>query len=378
MNLIERKSCAISGKNDLEHLYSFHQFPVFMGCLHQALEADIKEDMSWWISRDSGLIQLNKLLPLDVLYPESHGSGAVGALWNKHHKEFAKFLHKKSPSAVLELGGAHGILAKEFEQFATIPWTILEPNPSPIKGSNARFIKGFFDEKFNYDDAFDTITHSHLFEHIYDPDQFMNQLSAFMDEGKHLVFSLPNMQVMLERKYTNCINFEHTILLTEPYVEFLLAKYGFKLVSKEYFMDDHSIFYAAIRDNSVTPINLPDDLYEKNKKLYLDYILYHKNLISELNKQMEQMEQPIYLFGAHVFAQYLVAFGLDTNRIISLLDNDSQKHGKRLYGTQLQVQSPSVLKNVEHPAVILKAGVYNQEIKEDILKNINEFVVFLE
>jgi FlaA1/EpsC-like NDP-sugar epimerase len=206
----------------------------------------------------------------------------------------------------------------------------------------------------------------------------MHHLAGFMDEGKHLVFSLPNMQVMLERKYNNCINFEHTVFLTEPYVEFLLAKHGFRLVTKEYFMDDHSIFYAAVRDSSVQPTELPHGLYEKNKHLYMDYVSYYEKLIQELNRKMSESSQPIYMFGAHVFAQYLIAFGLNTDRIVSLLDNDPNKQGKRLYGTRLMVQSPKVLSDVEHPAVILKAGVYNQEIKSDILNNINASTVFLE
>ena len=378
MKLIERTHCVISGNNDLEPLYSFPKFPVFMGCLDQPESDDLKQNMNWWISRSSGLIQLNPLLPLDVLYPESHGAGAVGALWDKHHKAFAKFLNRISPSAVLEVGGAHGILTKEYQQFGKISWTILEPNPSPVDGCDARFIKGFFDEKFKFDEPVDTVVHSHVFEHIYEPDQFMIHLSGFISAGNHLVFSLPNMQVMLERKYTNCINFEHTIFLTEPYIEFLLAKHGFKLQAKEYFMDDHSIFYAAIRDASIKPHALPLGLYEKNKKLYSDYVSYHDELIQDLNLRMRETTQPVYLFGAHVFAQYLIAFGLDTSRIVSLLDNDSKKQGKRLYGTNLMVQSPSVLREVKNPIVILKAGVYNQEIKDDILSNINSAVTFLE
>jgi hypothetical protein len=378
MSLIERSHCVITGKGDLEHLYSFSNFPVFMGCLDQPATDDIKEDMNWWISRGTGLIQLNRLLPLEVLYPESHGSGSVGALWGKHHKAFATFLNQMAPSSILEVGGAHGVLAKEYQRFRKIPWTILEPNPSPVEGCKASFIKGFFDDKFSYGEAFDTVVHSHVFEHIYEPDQFMRHLAGFMGEGKHLVFSLPNMQVMLERKYTNCINFEHTVFLTEPYVEFLLAKHGFRLLTKEYFMDDHSIFYAAVRDPSVKPLELPHGLYEKNKQLYMDYVHYHEELIKDLNRKISDSTQPVYLFGAHVFAQYLIAFGLDTSRIVSLLDNDPKKQGKRLYGTSLMVQSPKVLRDVVNPFVILKAGVYNQEIKADILNNINASTTFLE
>jgi hypothetical protein len=317
------------------------------------------------------------LIPLDILYQAQH-AGAVGKIWKEHHRKFSNFLSKNKPSSVLEIGGAHGILSKEYKKYGEIPWTILEPNPAPIVGCDAKFIKGFFDDKFSYDEYTDTVVHSHVFEHIYEPNQFMHHLASFIDEGKKLVFSLPNMQVMLERKYTNCINFEHTIFLTEPYVEYLLAKHGFKLLNKEYFMDNHSIFYAASRDSNVKPVELPSELYEKNKILYNNYITYYQDFISDINRKIFNIEVPIYLFGAHVFAQYLIVSGLDVCKIISLLDNDPAKQGKRLYGTNLMVQSPKALRDVSNPIVILKAGVYNTEIKKDILENINSTVTFIE
>jgi hypothetical protein len=376
MKLIERDQCAVTGGFDLEPLYDFPNFPVFMGCLSQPEDMDLKQNMSWCISRDSGLIQLKKLLPLDILYPESHGAGAVGAMWEKHHRAFASFVNRVDPSAILEIGGAHGILERQYHQFGEIPWTILEPNPSPVEGCNARFIKGFFDENFNYSEEFDAVVHSHVFEHIYKPNEFMKHLSGFMKKGKKLVFSLPNMQVMLDRRYTNCLNFEHTVFLTEPYVEYLLAKHGFKLINKEYFMEDHSIFYSAVRDLEVKSIQLPDGLYDNNKKLFMDYVDYYKVLIADLNQKMRKSTQPIYLFGAHVFAQYLLEMGLNTAKIVCLLDNDPKKQGLRLYGTRLNVASPKCLSAVKSPIVILNAGTYNQEIKNDIQKNINESTIF--
>ncbi len=350
-----------------------------MGCVDSPASQDFAADMCWSISRKSGLIQLTKLIPLDILYSESHGSGDVGRLWDFHHKAFANFIAENAtPQSVLEIGGAHGRLCKEYMQLKNIPWAIIEPNPIPVQGCSARFIKGFFDENFRYSELFDTVIHSHVFEHIYKPDDFMNHLSNFMRVGQKLVFSLPNMHVMLEKKYTNCINFEHTVFLTEPYVDYLLAKHGYKLVAKEYFMDDHSIFYSVVRNAEVKPIPLSNDLYGKNKKLYMDYVEYHKTLIADLNQNILQTTQPIYLFGAHVFAQYLIEMGLNTAKIVSLLDNDPKKQGRRLYGTTLKVVSPKVLSDVSNPIVILKAGVYNNEIKKEILENINKSTKFLE
>ncbi len=378
MQFIERQRCAVTGSEDVEHLYTFKQFPVFMGCVKHPPSEDLYADMDWWISKSSGLIQLRKLLPLEVLYPEAHGAGAIGAMWEKHHRTFAQFIHQYQPNCVLEVGGASGILAREYQQLAQIEWTIVEPNPAPVAGCNANYIKGFFDETFSYAGKPDTIVHAHLWEHIYEPDVFMQHLSGFIKDGQRLIFALPNMQVWLERCYTNCMDFEHTIFLTEPYVEYMLAKHGFVIEKKELFMPDHSIFYSAIKTGEKRHINLPGDLYERNKATYLAYVAYHEKLIAELNEHLQHTTKPTFLFGAHIFAQSLIGFGLDQSRLVSLLDNDPNKQGRRLYGTSLMVQGPAVLREIESPCVVLKTGVYNKEIKEQILGSINPNVEFLE
>lgn len=378
MDLIERKNDVITGGASLEDLHTLPNFPVFMGSVEHDRSDDLTADMSWSISRDSGLIQLKNLLPLDVLYQAQTTTSAVGALWMKHHREFAAFIRDYAPKAVLELGGAHGILSVEYHKYQDIPWAIIEPNPAPADGCKARFIKGFFDSKFSLAEPVDTVIHSHVFEHLYEPAEFMRHLSEFVRGGQYMIFSIPHLSAWLAKMYTNCINFEHSVFLTEPYVEYLLAKFGFRILKKRYVMDGHSIFYATIRDPSVKPIMLSPALYTENKALYMNFVRYHEGLTKELNAKVKVYDGPVHLFGAHVFAQYLIAFGLDTSKIVSLLDNDKNKQGKRLYGTGLKVQAPAVLQTELKPAVILKAGIYNDEIKADILGNINRQVVFFE
>jgi hypothetical protein len=185
------------------------------------------------------------------------------------------------------------------------------------------------------------------------------------------------MEVMLRNKYTNCINFEHTIYLTEPYVEFFLQKYGFKLVEKQYFKKDHSIFYCAKKTSDVITPQLPEHLYDINRNTFQKYIAAHLEDVKRLNTVINAANKPVYLFGAHVFSQYLISFGLDTSKIICLLDNDLKKENKRLYGTSLISKSPKILKDAPESLVILRAGVYNEEIKNDILNNINSSIIFI-
>ena len=378
VKLTTRLRCAVTLEQDLEPLYSFPRFPVFMGCVDQPEAADLREDMNWYISRGSGLIQLKDLIPLEVLYQNSHGAGAVGALWERHHRALARFLRHVAPAAVLEIGGAHGILAREFRRESRIPWTILEPNPVDTESSDVRFIPRFFDDTFELGSDIDTVVYSHVFEHIFDPDWFVRRLSQCVESGKHVVFSIPNLGRMLELKFTNFLNFEHTILLTEPYVELLLGRHGFRVVEREYFLSDHSIFYAAVRDPSAQGCALPEGLFERNRNLFEEYVHYHIGLVKELNQKLAESTAPAFLFGAHVFSQYLIAFGLDTRRIDCLLDNDPKKWTKRLYGTGLRVDSPRCLSGLKDPVVVLRAGVFNREIRDDILTNINDRTIFLE
>lgn len=375
-----KRSVDVIQKTPMENLGGLESFPVYMGCVSGSSAADLRADMLWEISPQNGLLQLKNLIPLEILYPENH-AGAIGDTWMKHHIAFADFIRKYSPTSILEIGGAHGILSKIYQaESAGVDWTILEPNPIPVEGVKAKIISGFFDDQFELDEPVDAVVHSHVFEHVYDPQSFVKHISGFLPEGKHLIFSLPNMEEMLKRKYTNCINFEHTVFLTEPYIEYLLHQHGFRVIEREYFLDDHSIFYACVRDMSVQPTELDSGLYEKNKKIYLDYVTYHENLIQNLNAKIADLkdDQKLYLFGAHVFAQYLIGFGLDTSRIECLLDNDPNKQGKRLYGTNLKVASPKILADVDNPVIILKAGVYNDEIKKDIVENINKKTLFFE
>ena len=113
---IQRNKDVIHECEDLEYLDKFDSYPVFMGCVNQPITDDILIDMQWGISKNSGIIQLSSLLPLDVLYSEDHGAGVVGTMWLDHHKEFAKFIQKQSPQSILEIGGSHGILSREYNK----------------------------------------------------------------------------------------------------------------------------------------------------------------------------------------------------------------------------------------------------------------------
>jgi hypothetical protein len=252
-------------------------------------------------------------------------------------------------------------------------WVLVEPNLPPWTHERVTMVAGMFDDGFVWPAhvaPVDAVVHSHTFEHVYDPRTFLQTVAQFLTDGQKHCFSIPRLDAWLRRSYSNALNFEHTVLLTEGIVDELLRITGFRVVEKRYFEADHSVFYATERVSapSVTePFHVQE--YVQNRALFSKYIDEQRAAVQRLNKRLQESASgDVYLFGAHVFSQFLIGFGLDVSRVIGILDNDPSKHGKRLYGTPFHVKGIDALRaSSEPPIVVLRAGAYRNEIRDAIL-----------
>jgi 2-polyprenyl-3-methyl-5-hydroxy-6-metoxy-1,4-benzoquinol methylase len=376
MDKILRKESVITNKDNLEHLHTFKNFPVFFGCTSNPKEKDLTADMKWEIDPITGIIQLTELIPLDILYMEQHVD-ATGQTWSEYNNDFSEYVLKNKTGDVLEIGGGSGKIANIIlSKDNNVNFTAVEPNPLFEEKDNLKIIKAFFSKDLkNQIGSNHTVIFSQVYEHVYNPEQFLLEINEFLPVGGKLIFAYPNLEYWFENKFTNTINFEHTMLITDYYVDYFLKKTGFNILEKiEY--KNHSHFYTVEKTNIKENIIL-DNRYEHYKKMFNNYITYHENLVNQINKQIEETTSEVFLFGGHIFSQYLISFGLDTSRIVNILDNSPLKQEKRLYGTDLIVKTPKILSKYDNPVVILKAGLYNDEIKKDILENINPNVKFI-
>lgn len=364
-----RKNSILKSDSSLEELHVFKNFPVFIGASIDPPESDIFCDMAWDICNKTGIIQLRNLLPPSLIYSGYH-SEAVGKVWENHHIEFSKFVTKYSKNKILEIGGSNGKLASllyDFNQDYDI--TIVEPNPPRTMDKRLRVIKCFFDNQFinSNNQKYSSVVHSHTFEHVYDPLVFIQYISDLLNNGDTHIFSIPNLYKYLVNNFTNTLNFEHNYFLTEYFCDYLLAKNKFRIVEKYYF-NEHSIFYATVKDGSINEPTLSNK-YSEYKLLFLNFIDHYYSEINRINLILKDVDSNsnLYVFGAHIFTQFLVSIGLNLDKIISVLDNSSDKQNKRLYGTNLKINSPAIIKSDNFPVVILKAGQYQDEIKKQLL-----------
>ena len=152
-------------------------------------------------------------------------------------------------------------------------------------------------------------------------------------------------------------------------LEHILRYANLKIIEKEYF-NKHCIFIAAVKHSSIDkPIEFISDDSHVSK--------FFKHYEDEVQKINNQLKSEAFIFGAHIFTQFLLKFGLKEENFICVLDNDIKKQGQRLYGTKLMVSSPEILKHKDSPLVLLKAGQYTEEIKKDILEKINPKTRFI-
>lgn len=374
---VERKKSIITKEEDLEELYSFIKFPVFFGCTDQNQNDDLHLDMTWAIDRKTGIIQLTKLVPLEILYMAQHVD-ATGSTWEKYNNEFSKYVISNKSGNIIEIGGGSGKIAKIILSIDNkSKYTIIEPNPLVESEGNLEVIKSFFSENTLKEIGEEkTIIFSQLFEHVYDPEDFLKTINKSLKIGEKLIFAYPNLEYWFSNKFTNAINFEHTCLMTDFYVDYFIKKTGFEIIEKIDY-EKHSHFYTVIKKTDPLNFLSVENKYLHYRKMFLDFIEYHKKMVKEINEEMSKSDSSFFLFGGHIFSQYLIMFGLNCDKIEFILDNSPLKQEKRLYGTNLIVKSPKILSNYKKATVILKAGLYDKEIKDDILNNINDKVSFI-
>jgi 2-polyprenyl-3-methyl-5-hydroxy-6-metoxy-1,4-benzoquinol methylase len=383
-NLINntREKCVITNSNDIETIFILKDFPIFIGNTKQKIEDDLFSNMIFDISKKCGVIQLKNTINPNLIYSQYH-SEAIGNVWENHNIKFSELLinliNNNNIKNVLEIGGSTAKLAKMIlnNNNSVDTWTIVEPNipkQNEIIDERINFISDFFKSEL-IREKYDLIIHSHTLEHMFNPNEFLNEINKCLITNGLQVFSVPNLLSYLKNRHPNILNFEHTIFLSEEIIDYLLLKNKFEILYKENYLE-HSIFFVTKENQIISEPEIPNK-YEEYKNMFNNYIEHYQMLISEINHKINQTNSDVYLFGGHVFSQFLISIGLNTEKIKYILDNSQMKNNTRLYGTNLIIKNPNDVDIKDNSIIILKVGNYKDEIISGLL-SINPTIKFLE
>lgn len=374
---IKRNFCCICESEDLTFFMELKSFPILMGTTLKPSEGDKFVDQKWVVCQKCGCLQLIDLIPLEVLYSEQHSAGAVGVIWQEHHRAFSKFILVDHPSNICEIGAAHGVLASNILNLKSdIDYLVIEPSPMNMP-KGVRVIQGFVEDNLSEVYSYKNVVHSHVLEHIYSPTQFLANLANGMEKHSFMYMSIPNIQRLIETGGTNSLNFEHTYYLHPAQLKSVLGKLGL-FVLRESMYKGHSYFFKIGKVGKgdkflETKILNIAHLADEFSRMWAEL----KDFTAVANQRILSDSIPTYLFGAHVFSQALISLGLNTSEITGVIDNSEEKQGQRLYGSNFQVFSPKVIEGNREIRVILKASHYQEEIRNQLLE-LNPHVQIIE
>lgn len=363
MKTIIRQECCMCGSKYFLPFLRVPSFPIFMGTTSQDHEKDLFHDQVWVVCRDCGCLQLEELIPLDLLYSTQH-SGAIGAIWENHHKEFSKFILEDSTDSICEIGSGHCELARNIiNNFPGINYLVIEPNPVNVP-IGVKVIPGFMEDNLDLVHKYDSLVHSHVLEHIYQPRKFIQEIGLIMRHNTSMYVSFPNIEQVINSRGTNSLNFEHTYYLHPIQFRELLKFYDLTIVREQKYLL-HSYFFKIVKAKEESKLEVLPNI-SKYSQSFKEMWIELKEFVGKVNAIGNLDSIPTYLFGANVFSQALFSLGLDFKNIIGILDNANAKNGERLYGTKFNVYNPEVIKNMREVRVILKTSLYQNEIKSQL------------
>lgn len=379
-SFLNRRNNVLTNEDTMEDIFTLKDFPVSMSCVDPNYGNYKYLDKTFQICKKTGIIQLKEFPSLDDMYLTPHNSTSYGSVWKNMFdivsKKVNDLVNENNFKNILEIGGGSLLLASKILENQDInKYIVYEKNSSELhtKDKRLQLYKQYFTKETKIDENVDIVIHSHVLEHTLRPVDFINRIKKL--KPKYHIIVVPNLYLQFQRKYTNSFNFEHNILITEPHIDVLLENNNFEIMSKQYYLD-HSIIYVTKYNNSEVDIQPYPNLYNEYKKLVFYFKNYHEMLIIQINNQLDSLKGNVFLFGGHIFSLYLIKFGLNTDKIINIIDNSKEKEGLKLYGTDLIVRNPSIIKGMEKVIVIVKAASYQKEVEKQ-LRELNKDVIII-
>lgn len=357
---MERSTCVVCSSKSLELSFSLNDFPKTFLPTTDPAHTDELINLDLYGCENCGGVQLKHLLDPNELYGTPHNITYDTPIWKKHHELFSDFICDNSnPTSVLEVGGYSGVLARNvLSKNQKIDYTILDICDKDPFIKNVRFINGNC-EDFDFAAGVPVVM-SHMFEHLYIPNKFINNLKQ--NSVTNVFISIPNMAAQLKNRIIPTVHQEHTFFCDYDTIVYLFAQGGYFCKSHYYYLEQ-SIFFHFTIDSHVIPNS---SFFDKSRiKLLCD--VYEKNKSSISSISVDNKEH-IFICPGGIYGQLLYYYlNSDLKRnVIGFLENDPSKIGKRLYGTPFKTFKMNEVKKYESPTILFYKGPYMNEIVQQL------------
>jgi SAM-dependent methyltransferase len=162
-------------------------------------------------------------------------------LWKPKAKLIMDILHAQNVSdfSIIDIGGGYGIFAEEIHKLVDERVTVIEPGPTLAgicRDKNLVVIEKFLEDVFEDDlprggKAFVSFE---LFEHLHNPQLFLEQLRALMSSGDLFIFTTlsgTGVDIQALWEHSKSVSPPHHLNFLNPKsIQILLERCGFEMI----------------------------------------------------------------------------------------------------------------------------------------------------
>jgi hypothetical protein len=344
-----RNNCVLCLDKKLLPFINMKNFPI--KCIQEEGELVYNWNMKIGRCENCGSVQQMNLLNPNILYNNYPLNNTHSILWNNHHEMFSKFIKEniKKQKPLIEIGSSSAVLVDKlinnFNDYTIFDYSLVTAKRLPY----LKYIEGNC-ENYNFPSN-SVIIMSHVFEHLYNPNSFLNNCKN--NKIDDIIISIPNMN----NPNLVTITREHTYVYNSSDIELLFNNNGYYLKKMDIHGDDFSIFYYFNK--------IPTNFLQKHILNSERYLLTMKHFMQKYN-----IPDKSVIISAGFWAQILYYNIINKDSVIAIIDNDIMKQGKKFYNTNFIIQASSKLSEfgTDITAIILGDRFWTNELTKIVHK----------
>jgi len=307
--------------------------------------------------------QIKYIGDLDIIYGSNHVDN-YGIIKNEKFNLFAKFIIDNSEKInnIIEIGTCYTDLANNILNKKDMDYTIIEPSLiNENKNQKIKYIKNYIENVDLLEIKANTLIMSDVYEHFYNPVEIIEKIQNSNIE--YIYMNHPHFDYMIKNNVLLILNTEHTFIIEHQYLFSLFENFGFELSNLKNY-NNHSLFLEFKRTKIYNNL-----LYNINTLNYTKKFINEIEIkIKEVNDYMKNNRE-YYIWPCSIHSITLFQYGMNYKKLSGILDNSSNKIGKKLNCYNLSCYSFDEIINKEDNNICIFIGGNGKKIMDYLLNN---------
>ncbi|MEQ1932914.1 MAG: class I SAM-dependent methyltransferase [Fimbriimonadaceae bacterium] len=370
MSTTAQTPCRLCGHPELSLLMDLGRQPIAHRFLEKP-EEEFKHPLTLHYCENCGLGQVVDPVSPEILYK---GYNYCFSEWKPEpHRQTELDLicaHKHNAS-IFEIGCNDGLFLEQLKLRGQAVCVGLEPNSFAKKFATEQrglhVYETFLDEATCNDalsnfGKFDLVMARQVLEHVPDIELFFKCVNMLLKDDGMVFIDVPDVGPGLKVGDCTIAWEEHVNYFTDNVLNNLLDRHGFTPVEERKFNYSGGTLAVLARRKAAKDVFVPSHVYLPYSRTFSERVKnYGTRLASALVEAGKRYDQ-VVIFGVGCRACALVN-GHDLGNLIDFaVDDQVERQGKLMPGSQLEIKSPEVLqKSGTRSLVILAVNQENEE-----------------